>query len=216
MRPLDPRKERSIRRKAIELVARQGLDGFSMQRLARAVKMSPSTLYVYFRNRDDLLFQLFKHEMTLLSQQLFAGFEPEMSFAEGLRVQWKNRIRYVLGYPREADFLEHIRYSPYHARFMAQMPSETFAPLRAFVMTAVQRREVVRVPLEVYWSVAFAPLYQLIKFHRTGFGISGKPGGSRRPGFTLSDEIVRVAVEIVVRGLKPSPSRRGRSSFSFC
>lgn len=206
MRPSDPKKEQAIRRKAIEMVARQGLDGFSMQRLAKAAKMSPSTLYVYFEDRDDLLFQLFKSEMALLTDQLLEGFKPEMSFAEGLRVQWKNRIRYSLTYPRQSEFLEHIRYSPYHARFMAKMTPETFSFMRQFVMTAVQRGEVARIPVELYWSLAFAPLYQLIRFHRHGFGAPSKAGGPERPRFTLSDEMIETAIAIVVRGLKPDPS----------
>jgi TetR/AcrR family transcriptional repressor of multidrug resistance operon len=206
MRPPDPKKEHSIRRKAIEMVARQGLDGFSMQRLAKAAKMSPSTLYVYFEDRDDLLFQLFKSEMALLTDQLLEGFKPEMSFAEGLRVQWKNRIRYSLTYPQQSDFLEHIRYSPYHARFMAKMPAETFSFMRQFVMAAVQRGEVARVPVELYWSFAFAPLYQLVRFHRHGFGAPSKPGSPERPRFTLDDTMIDAAVAIVVRGLRPDPS----------
>lgn len=215
MRPPDPQKERSIRRKAIEMVARQGLDGFSMQRLARAARMSPSTLYVYFQDRDDLLFQLFKSEMTLLTAQLVEGFDPEMSLAEGLKVQWRNRIRYSLQYPQESDFLEHIRYSPYHARFTARMSLEHFVPMRRFVMAAIERGELMRMPIEVYWSFAFAPLYQLIKFHRTGFGFPHKPPGSPpRAPFVLTDEMLDLAVGIVVRGLRPDPAQTMQSQLS--
>lgn len=215
MRPPDPKKEQLIRRKAIAMVGREGLDGFSMQRLAKAVKISPSTLYVYFEDRDDLLFQLFKSEMVLLQDQLLAGFSPEMSFAEGLRVQWKNRTRYALTYPQQSDFLDQIRYSPYHARFMAKMSPETFAAMRSFVMSAVQRGELAPVPVEVYWSFAFAPLYQLIKYHRNGFGFPAKAGEPARPRFVLDDDIMDRALDIAVRGLRPDPSAPP-PSLSFC
>jgi AcrR family transcriptional regulator len=171
--------------------------------LARAAKVSPSTLYVYFDDRDDLIFQLFRDEMAKLTGHIMDGFAPGMPFAEGLRVQWKNRIRYALAHPLQSDFLEHIRYSPYHERFMVRMPIGLFQAMRNFVVGAWQRGELTRLPVEVYWSIAFAPLYQLLKFHRSGFGVPVKPGPPRQARFVLTDEVVDLALGIVARGLKP-------------
>jgi len=216
VRPTDPRKEKTIRRKAIEMVVRDGLDGFSMQRLARAARISPSTLYVYFDDRDDLIFQLFRDEMAQLTTHIMDGFAPGMSFVEGLRVQWKNRIRYTLEHPLQSDFLEHIRYSPYHERFMSRVPTGFFLAMREFVVGACQRGELVRLPVEVYWSIAFAPLYQLLKFQRSGFGLPRKSGGPRQAPFVLTDEVVDLALEIVARGLKPTAPVPFSSLPTFC
>ncbi|MDB6080158.1 MAG: TetR/AcrR family transcriptional regulator [Akkermansiaceae bacterium] len=204
MRLPDPEKEKLIRLRALEMVVELGLDGFSMQKLARRVKVSPSTLYVYFTDRDDLIFQLFRSEMGELSRSILDGFRPEMSFAEGLGVQWRNRIRYALGFPLQADFLEQIRNSPYHEPFLTRLGPEFFEAMRGFVAAAVARGELRKVPVEVYWALAFAPLYQLIKFHRHGFG---KPHCGKAPqAFVLSEEIVKIALEMVVRGLTPEPA----------
>lgn len=201
MRLPDPQKEQLIRLRALEMVVDQGLDGFSMQKLAKSVKVSPSTLYVYFADRDDLIFQLFQTEMGELSRQILDGLRPEMSFAEGLGVQWRNRIRYALGFPLQSDFLEQIRHSAHHEQFLAKLSPDFFQAMRGFVIAAVDRGELRRVPVEVYWALAFAPLYQLIKFQRHGFG---KPHcGRGEKAFVLSDEIVETTLEIVVRGLTP-------------
>jgi len=37
-----------------------------------------------------------------------------------------------------------------------------------FIKNAVANGELLKLPFEVYWSVAFAPLYQLFKFHNQG------------------------------------------------
>lgn len=57
--------------------------------------------------------------------------------------------------------------------------------MRTFVKGAIKRNEIVRVPVEVYWSVAFAPLYQLVKFHTHG---KGMPGTGK---FTLDEKTMR-------------------------
>jgi AcrR family transcriptional regulator len=44
-----------IARVALELIDTDGLDSFSMQRLAEALGMGTMTLYGYFRNKDELL-----------------------------------------------------------------------------------------------------------------------------------------------------------------
>ena len=64
----------------------------------------------------------------------------------------------------------------------------------------IERGELVRVPVEVYWSVAFAPLYQLLKFHLHGRGLSGTPR------FVLDEKLMDQTLELVVKALTP-PAR---------
>ncbi len=68
--------------------------------------------------------------------------------------------------------------------------------MSAFVSNAIKKRELVRVPVEVYWSIAFAPLYNLVKFHMAGKSIGGKK-------FILSDKIMKETFELVLKALKP-------------
>jgi TetR/AcrR family transcriptional regulator, multidrug resistance operon repressor len=53
------------------------------------------------------------------------------------------------------------------------------------------------VPYEVYWSIAFAPLYNLVKFHVNGKSIRGRK-------FILSDKIMKEAFDLVLKALKPA------------
>jgi TetR/AcrR family transcriptional regulator, multidrug resistance operon repressor len=52
MRTRDEQKEITIREKALEMIVEQGFDGFSMQKLAKAAKVSPGTLYIYLFQRS--------------------------------------------------------------------------------------------------------------------------------------------------------------------
>src|SRR5690606_11437480 len=106
MRTRDPRKEQAIRLKAMELAVREGFDGLSMQKVARAAKVSPGTLYIYFRDREDLLLQVYKTEMEKTFEATMRDFEPSMSFDAGLRVQWLNRAHFCLANPLSMLFLE--------------------------------------------------------------------------------------------------------------
>lgn len=198
MRSRDPKKERAIRDKALDLIVRDGLDGFSMQKLAKAAGVSPATIYIYFRDRDDLIMSLYRDESRKMADETLAGFDPAMSFAEGLRVQWINRARYCLQNQREAHFLEQMRHSPFHLREGNAHHGVFVAAMRAFCDGAIRRGELIKVPVEIYWSVAFAPLYQLVKFHVHGRGL---PGTSR---FVLDDKLMVQTLDLVIKALTPS------------
>jgi AcrR family transcriptional regulator len=49
---------REILHSAREIFISDGYDGFSMRKLAEKIGYSPTTIYLYFRNKDDLLFAI--------------------------------------------------------------------------------------------------------------------------------------------------------------
>ncbi len=197
MRTRDPKKEKAIRDQALAMIVKNGFDGLSMQKLAKAARVSPATIYIYYRNRDDLILKLYSEAAAKMSAFTLDGFDPGMSFKDGLRVQWRNRARYLLEHPLEAHFLEQVKFSPLHDRAQqTQHPSFTES-MRAFLKGAIRRGEIVRVPVEVYWSVAFAPLYQLVKYHKHGHGLS-----CTEP-FILDEKTLSLTLELVLKALKP-------------
>lgn len=197
VRTRDPQKQQAIRQQALEMIVRDGFDGLSMQKLAKAASVSPATIYIYYRDRDDLIMQLYSETMERMSQETLRDFDPELPFEEGLRIQWHNRARFCLEFPLEAHFLEQIRYSPLHDRALAAASCHFGDVMRSFVKNAIRRKELVKVPVEVYWSVAFAPLYTLVKMHMHGKGV---PGGGP---FQLDKKTLQLSLELVIKALRP-------------
>ena len=72
-----------------------------------------------------------------------------------------------------------------------------FEAMKTFVHTAVKRKQLIKLPMEAYWSVAFAPLYQLIKFHTNGVGL----GGSTK--FVFTNKIMMQTLQAVIKALTP-------------
>jgi len=196
MRLRDEHKERIIREKALQMMVKEGLEGFSMQKLAKAADVSPATIYIYFKDKEDLVTQLCKDAGKKMMDITFKNFDPSMSFSEGLKVQWINRANYCMKFPDQMHFLEQLRHSPYGEKVSETM-GESFKKIMGdFVANAIKKKELVKVPVEVYWSIAFAPLYNLVKFHMTGKSIGGRK-------FILSDKILKETIELVIKALKP-------------
>jgi AcrR family transcriptional regulator len=114
MRIRDESKVDAIYQQALKMIVEEGFDGLSMQKLAKAAGVSPATIYIYFKDRDDLLLQLYELEKDRYFVYVLQGFDPEMDFATGLSVQWKNRARYIIDNPDKAHFMEHFSFTPLH------------------------------------------------------------------------------------------------------
>ena len=196
MRTRDINKENTIREKAIGLIVKEGLDGFSMQKLAKAAGVSPATLYIYYKDRDDLITQIATEISNRLIESSLKGLHPKMSFADGMEIQWKNRMEFFLKYPLDIEFIEQIRYTPIYNTIKQTIRKNFGEVLGKFMHNAINRGEVSPLPFEVYWSIAFAPLYQLIKFHNQG----ESPGNDV---FVISDELVNQTLQLVLKALKP-------------
>jgi len=198
MRTRDENKEEAIRQKAIEMIVEKGFDGLSMQKLAKEAGVSPATIYIYYKDREDLIVQLWVAQMKKMVDSTLAGFDPSMSFEEGLRLQWLNRAKFCMEDPSSIHFMEQIKYSPYNDICARKMDPHFITMMGEFVHNAIKRKELVKLPVEVYWSVAFAPLYQLVKMHMSGRGLKG---GSEK--FVLDDKTMNQTLKLVIKALTP-------------
>lgn len=197
MRTRDENKEKAILREALHMIVKEGFDGLSMQKVAKAAGVSPATIYIYFKDRDDLIIQLYARIMEKYFRFILQDFDPESSFAEGMRVQWKRRVQFALEHKEVGLFMEHITYTPLHLRAQAVINPEFRNMMTRFSEKAVANGELRKMPsFEVYWSIAFAPLMQLIKSHQVGYTHKGEP-------FELTDEILYTTLDMVLKALKP-------------
>lgn len=197
MRVKDEKKERLIRIKAIELIVREGFDGLSMHKLAKSANVSPATIYIYFKDREDLIIQLCVEEFDKMGEATLVNFDPEMHFDEGLKVQWMNRIKYCLENPLSMHFLEQAKFSPYISVVLDKTNVRFREVMGQFVQNATKKGEIVSLPLEVYWSLAFSPLYTLVKFHIEKKGLPGTEN------FELDEKIMNQTLNLVLKALKP-------------
>lgn len=198
MRTRDEQKEMTIRQKAIEMIVKKGFDGLSMQKLAKAADVSPATIYIYFKDREDLIIQLWVGEMQKMSDATLEGFDPTAPFEEGLKKQWMNRAKFCMENQQSIYFMEQIKHSPYDAACQKKMDKKFLTAMGDFVHNAIKRKELMPLPLEVYWSIAYSPLYQLVRMHMLGRGMKGI--GEK---FVLDEKIINQTLQLVVKALKP-------------
>ena len=194
MRGRDIHKETLVKSKVIELIVKDGLEGFSMNKLAKACKISVNTLYIYYKDRDDLIVTIAREEGKRMSDTLLAKFNPNASFENGLRVQWKIRFEYLKDKPLLKSFFDQLQSSTYREQ-IADSLNEFTEAVTLFMKNVIARGEMVDVSAEVYWSVALAPLYSLISFHHKQQGLKGQI-------VEINENVLWTTFDLVVKALK--------------
>ncbi|PZR29700.1 MAG: TetR/AcrR family transcriptional regulator [Citrobacter freundii] len=175
MRIRDVSKEELVKKRAIMVLGKEGFEGFSMNKLAKACDISVATLYIYYKDKDDLIVAIAIEQMAKMNEAILKGFDPSMSFAEGLRTQWKNRASYVLAHPEVSLFFEQLRSSTYHGDIFPSATKVLSDAMGSFMKNAVKNKEIDPMPVEVFWSIAYGPLYTLLRFSHEGRSIGGRP-----------------------------------------
>lgn len=194
MRLRDETKEILIRQKAVKLIVSQGIDGFNMKDLANACNISVSTIYVYFKNKEDLIFQLILQLRKEQLSQSIRGLREDMPFLEGLRLQWQNRFEYFLAHPLDVQAVERLKYTPQFRQTTKHLIDAITPDMGRFMENAVKSGQLAEMPFEMYWAIGFAPLYALLEFHAAG-GSYGNDKFSIGPGL-LEEAVQRIAIAL--------------------
>jgi AcrR family transcriptional regulator len=154
----------TILRAAGELFVREGYDHFSMRRLAEEIGYSVATLYLYFRDKDDLLFTVvdegFARFTRLLAQAAESSEEPwerltalsEAYISFGLQ----NPGYYQLMFMWRSDFLAQARSGEDEPRFKA------FGVLREAVEYAMEAGVVEVGDVESYSDVLWVVMHGIV------------------------------------------------------
>jgi TetR/AcrR family transcriptional repressor of multidrug resistance operon len=97
MRPRDLDKEAAIRTAALRLIAEEGLENLTMQKLATAANVSPRTIYLKYENKEDLLIRLFiEIVLSDYEKAVLEGFRESMDFPSGVKKLWRNAFSYFI------------------------------------------------------------------------------------------------------------------------
>ena len=113
MRPKDIHKERAIIEKTLDIVYETGIAGIKMSVLAKRVGISPSTLYVYFETKEDLIVSIGTKLLKQIAQRGDQAVIDKKTFKEKLKARWVGLFHFLINNEREVNFIDQWKQSPY-------------------------------------------------------------------------------------------------------
>jgi AcrR family transcriptional regulator len=117
---------------ARHLLATDGYTQLSMRKIARSIGCSATAIYLYYRNRDDLVHALIDHGVDLLYERMTrAQLTSESSPREMLRSLCRAYIEFGLKYPEYYEIM-YILHPEYSTRYPKEKYRKARRNLRLF------------------------------------------------------------------------------------
>lgn len=114
MRTKDDLKEKMILEKALTMISKIGLSGFKMSLLAKEVGVATGTIYIYFKDKKDLINNLYVYLVKKETELSFENLPQDVSFRDRFKSALRNYINRVATHPEVQVFFEQYARSPYN------------------------------------------------------------------------------------------------------
>lgn len=166
MRPKNLEKEQAIRTIALQIIAEEGLENLTMQKLAKAANISPRTIYIKYENKEDLLIKLFIEEVLgAYEKAVLENFNPNGDFAEGVKKLWMNGFNYLKNNGHAFALIQYGKSSPllnkaYQEKNIKE--GDFFGPIQHFLQLNIEAGIIKDLPQEVLRALLFSPIIDLV------------------------------------------------------
>lgn len=182
-------KKAALLRATLELVNNEGFHDAPMSKIAQTAHVSAGTIYLYFKNKQDLINKLYLTVKQDFGDKIFEGFDPTLPVKDAFEKTWHKIADYKIRYKEEALFLAQCDNTPMIDDSVLQIGLHHLQPLLALWERG--RREGVIKDVSPYLLYAFTvyPLTFLLHVNRSG-------------KFRLDNEQLETAFNIVWDSIK--------------
>jgi AcrR family transcriptional regulator len=149
----DDSKTELIFQAMLDLVKEQGLAGITMAAVAKKAGLATGTVYIYFRNKEELINQLFTLCRESSAACYFSNYDPAQPFEQCFQNVWMNILRYRIKYFGRAVFMDQCYHSPFLSESTLEMNRQMVKPLFGLIKRG--KREKKLKAMDTYLMLTF-------------------------------------------------------------
>ncbi len=158
MRVKDDKKQEALFLATIKLVNEIGFAASSVSKIAKEAGVSPATLYVYFKNKEDLIVSTYLEIKRDMSATTLIGLSDSIPVHDALRLVWRNMFAYVAANSEEFQFSEQFSNSPYSQLVDQQEVQKYFEPMVRVIQRGIDHKIIKDVHFDILVAFLFYPI----------------------------------------------------------
>lgn len=140
MRVKDENKQHSIIKATIKLVNQGGFDSASVAKIAKEAGVSPATIYIYYKNKEDLILSTYVEVKKRVSEYVLRNFDESEPVRDIFEKVWDNLFLYVSENSDEFQFKEQFANSPYLELVDESLVNRYFEPLLMVIDRGIKEK----------------------------------------------------------------------------
>ena len=189
MRTKDDEKQAALFEATVKLVNAIGFASSSVSKIAKEASVSPATIYVYYKNKEDLLVSTYIDIKLDLSKALLRDFNDKLPIRDILRNVWFNMFEYISNNLEYYKFVEQFSNSPYSTVVNKQEVEQYFDPLIKVLQTGIEQKIIKNVNFDILTAFMYHPITVLAN-------------PIRSPEFELNEENIEIAFTLAWDAIK--------------
>lgn len=158
-----------ILKSTLELLATRGFHGFSIRDVAKSAGIATGTLYLYFKDRDDLIRQLYED----ITDEVGAHMSGLALRGLPIKAQYEAIfMRFWVLFERRPEILvsksqfDHLPPEVLQGHYEAAR--KKILPLFEFFEAGIASHEIVDLPTNILFTLGFAPLSEVARLKLLG------------------------------------------------
>lgn len=158
MRLQDENKKEAIFEASIKLVNEIGFVSASVAKIAKEAGVSPATLYIYHKNKEELLVAIYVELKRRLSEAILDGYDKNLEIKETMRGIWYKSFDFAEKHPDYMMFTEQFSNSPFSEKVDKEKVNKYFAPFLELFQKGIKEKILKDVPIEILGIFGFYPI----------------------------------------------------------
>jgi len=158
MRTKDDEKKAALFEATVKLVNEIGFVSSSVSKIAKEAGVSPATLYVYYKNKEDLLISTYIDIKLELSDAILKNFDETLPIRDILRNVWFSMFDYIANNLDYYQFIEQFANSPYSSLIDHEALEKYFIPMIRVLRKGVEQKIIKNVDRHILSAFLFHPI----------------------------------------------------------
>lgn len=184
----DEQKVEDIFQATLHLVVREGFGGLKMSVVAKQAGVATGTLYIYFKNKEELVNKLYLHLKQRKTLDILRGYQVDAPFLKSVELLWMNFFQASLKSEQEAVFLEQYYRSPYLKETVKQQRDVLLAPFYQLLQKGKNEGHIPAIDTELLLAQLVGPIHELVKLHFEG-------------RLLVNNQVMKEAFELACKGI---------------
>ncbi|MCG8549048.1 MAG: TetR/AcrR family transcriptional regulator [Desulfobacterales bacterium] len=161
MRTKDEQKKEALFKATVKLVNEIGFAYSSVSKIAKEAGVSPSTLYVFFQNKEDLLISTYVNIKRAKGRAILSDFNDSLPIRDILRKVWRNTFAYISHNPDKYQFIEQFANSPYVGLVDQKALEKHYSPIIEVIQKGIEQKIIKKAERPYLVAFLFQPISYL-------------------------------------------------------
>ena len=161
MRTKCEEKQEALFEATVKLVNEIGFAASSVAKIAKEANVSAATLYIYYRNKEDLLVSTYLAIRRHTSQAILKDFDARQPIRDILEKAWFNMFRYAMEHTHYFHFAEQFANSPYADLVDIEEVERYFEPIIKALNKGIDQKTIKNVSIDILKAFIYYPVVVL-------------------------------------------------------